>query len=1014
MKKDITNFSDNDENEIPLRDNDEFPQGALEPIEVDKMPLVSRRKFLALASASAAFAVTSCTDYRDKGAIVTYNKKPENVTYGKADYYASVYHDGTPILVKTREGRPIKVIGNPEHPLSGGTVSLQAQASVLDLYDPERIQRPLRKNGNSFAEITWEAFDSEIISKLDSIKNSGKKIVFFSNSIYSPSFLNLLNEFKNKYTNTEIVAYDSINNNAKAKAFKELYGSEMIPEIDWAKPKIILFVEADLLGSDTKAHEYTKAIMSRKNIEDVSNFNRIYTVEGSMSLTGVNSDYRFRLNPAKQIEFLLALYNALKGYKSIEEFAQKNGWNKKHAASLVKDLTDNKGAAIVYAGDILSKEAHILVEAINSLIDAKQNYVQRNGNYIACNALMPSIGLDDCKALINDMNSGNVAAFIALDTNPVYNLPKAFGFAEALKKVELKIAFTYNQNETSALCNYVAAINHSIESWGDYRSSNGIYSLRQPVIESLYENRQTESVILTWLSGNAKSYTFDSYHKYLMNYWQNNIYPLAKTSVDFQKFWFASIHDGFAEVSEAGPQNLSFNNFEAYIYSIKPLDSNGFTLIVKNSYTLGDGRYANNGWLQEMPHPVTKAVWDNYVCIAPATAKKLSLQYKDFKSTTIKLTVDGKEITAPIITQPGMEENTLLIEMGYGRTNAGTIGNEIGVDTNNLLAATHKISDRIITNVSISATGEIYPLYSTQEHHLLDEEFVKDFHKSRSIIMESTVAEYVKDSKVISKKRHLVAELDQLSVNAPHEYKEVKWGMAIDLNKCTGCGQCVIACNTENNIPVVGKTEVGKGREMHWIRLDRYYSGSNEEPQVSQQPMLCQHCDMAPCENVCPVVATTHSPDGLNQMTYNRCVGTRYCANNCPYKVRRFNYFNFRTRLKDGYYEKDSMELIHNPEVTVRSRGVMEKCTFCIQRLMEGRQEATKNGETFNGHGIKTACQEACPANAIVFGNMNDPNSEISKVIKTNLAYKALEAMGIKPNITYIAKLWNKHAEDIA
>jgi molybdopterin-containing oxidoreductase family iron-sulfur binding subunit len=498
----------------------------------------------------------------------------------------------------------------------------------------------------------------------------------------------------------------------------------------------------------------------------------------------------------------------------------------------------------------------------------------------------------------------------------------------------------------------------------------------------------------------GSSYNHDVYHKYLMNRWETDVYPMINPVSDFRKFWYSCLHDGVIE--------YTYKNPVLPVFALAGLPSlnttkNGFTVILNKNYTVGDGRYSNNGWLLELPHPVSKVAWDNYAAIAPKTAKELNVKNNDL----IEIKVHGKTLKLPVVEQPGMAEKVIVTELGYGRTNAGEVGNNVGFNAN-ILISVNGFSNWILTGAEVKKTNEIYEVYSTQEHHPLDEDFVKDLHFKRDIIKESTVEEYKKNKHVLKHEGHEI-----VNIQPEREYKGRKWAMAIDLNKCISCNNCVSSCNVENNIPVVGKDQVANGREMHWIRLDRYYSGTPEEPKVSLQPMLCQHCDHAPCENVCPVVATTHSEDGLNQMTYNRCVGTRYCANNCPYKVRRFNFFNFRDRLADGHYQKDSVALAHNPEVTVRSRGVMEKCTFCVQRIMESRQEAIKEGREVKGSEVKTACQEACPADAIIFGNMNDKESDIAKARKHDLGFHVLEALNVKPNVTYLAKLRNIYSEEL-
>ncbi|ROL62070.1 4Fe-4S dicluster domain-containing protein, partial [Bacteroidetes/Chlorobi group bacterium ChocPot_Mid] len=532
----------------------------------------------------------------------------------------------------------------------------------------------------------------------------------------------------------------------------------------------------------------------------------------------------------------------------------------------------------------------------------------------------------------------------------------------------------------------------------DFNLRSGIYSLQQPVIAPLYDTRQKEAILLGWISG---AYSENNYHKYLMDRWEKEVYPIAGTMVDFRKFWYSALHDGVIQLEQQenkippAPKDLDLTG--------SLIKESGYTVILNRSYSIGDGRYANNGWLQELPHPVSKVAWDNYAAISPKTAKELGVANNDL----IEINIEGRKVKLPVIEQPGMAEKVIATELGYGRTNAGEVGTNVGFNANALISLAGGISQWIYTGAKVTKTGEAYKVFSSQEHHPVDEEFVKDFHFKRDIIQEGTLNEYKKDKKFLKQHSH---EID--SMYGEKQYKGVKWAMAIDLNKCISCTNCITACNIENNVPVVGKDQFGRGREMQWIRLDRYYSGTPEEPKVSTQPMLCQHCDHAPCENVCPVVATNHSEDGLNQMVYNRCVGTRYCANNCPYKVRRFNFYNFREKFAEGFQAKDSLSLLHNPEVTVRSRGVMEKCTFCVQRIEEARQEATKSGRKLKGDDVKTACQVACPADAIVFGDMNDEKSDITKLRKHDLGYHVLEMLNVRPNVTYIAKLRNLHTED--
>jgi molybdopterin-containing oxidoreductase family iron-sulfur binding subunit len=606
---------------------------------------------------------------------------------------------------------------------------------------------------------------------------------------------------------------------------------------------------------------------------------------------------------------------------------------------------------------------------------------------------------EEIETLVGGMKSGRVGVVIHFDSNPLYHLPKEFGYEEALKSVPLSISLVEADNETSQHCTFVLPMNHAFESWGDYQIRSGILSLQQPVIAPLYDTRQKEAVLLSWMNKN-QPYKETLYHEYLMSRLEREVFPKLKLKVDFKTFWYSSLHDGVIEFSEPIKSDRKF--YGNALTSIALLPISGTTVALTESYFLGDGSYANNGWLQELPDPISKIVWDNYAAISPKTATSFNVATNDM----VEINLPQGAVILPVFLQPGQADDFISLSLGYGRTHAGPVGSNVGVNANQVLSKLSFTGSRVFSGATITKTANTYELVSTQEHHSLDDEFTKDLHLKRKIIREGTLNAYEKNPNFLHEEK-----TELLNITKEVEYKGVKWAMAIDMNKCIGCNACVAGCNVENNIPVVGKEQTAKGRAMQWIRIDRYYSGTDADPSLSHQPMLCQHCDNAPCENVCPVVATNHSPDGLNQMIYNRCVGTKYCSNNCPYKVRRFNFFNWRNSFADGYYEQQPVSLVHNPEVTVRTRGVMEKCTFCIQRIMEARQHAIEQGRELKGSDVKTACQEACPATAIVFGDMNDSNSEVSKYRTHTLGYHVLEETNVRPNVTYLAKLRNIESE---
>jgi molybdopterin-containing oxidoreductase family iron-sulfur binding subunit len=997
---------DNDPGILMNKEN-EFLEGVTEDFDDAKLTGISRRRFIALLTASTAFAATACTDYREKGEIIPYNKRPEDIKPGIANYYASTCggcSQSCGILVKTREGRPIKIDGNPEHPLNNGKICSKGQASILNLYDPERLKEPLISGRKS----SWEIVDKEIISLLDNASKNNREIAIVTGKIVSPTVKKLLNDFKIKYPSTKIYSVSLVDDKIRSEAWFESYGTYNYPAIKFDEANIILSIDSDILGNEGNFIENMQKYSVKREVVDKVDFNRLYVAEGRLSATGMMADYRISIDPDKQYQFVMLLAKEiLKSGSAInlsnEVISKINNSktdlkiDRNKLSYLLKDLSENKGKSIIYAGDTLSKDVHAAVNLLNEILGNTALYDFSR----SFKSFIPYSNTEELMSLIDSMNNNKVDVVIHFDTNPLFILPEYFGYESSLKKVAGTIALTESENETSSACKYVLPINNQLESWGDANLRAGIYNLQQPVIAPIFNTRQKESVLLTWLSGNTSSYKEDLYHKFLIASFNDQIYSRIKNSSDQKTIWYSALHDGFVIFTEE-IKKTDFN-LNAFLLSQELDENKSYTLHLTESYFIGDGRFANNGWLQEVPHPVSKVAWDNYASVSPALAKELNLEMND----VIEINAGEKSLNLPVIVQPGVAEKTINVELGYGRTVIGDVGNKVGFNAIGLISKYNESTPFIITNISIKKTGEKYNLVSTQEHHSLDDTFVKDFHKIRNIIQEGTIQEYIRDPNFLRNERKEI-----FGITREHKYTGVKWAMSIDLNKCTSCTACVTSCNVENNIPVVGKDQVERGREMQWLRIDRYYSGTPDEPIVSNQPMLCQHCDNAPCENVCPVNATNHSPDGLNQMAYNRCVGTRYCSNNCPYKVRRYNFFDFRDHFADEYYQNNLTSLVNNPEVTVRSRGVMEKCTFCIQRIMEARSNAITEGKELKGTDVVTACQQACPTNAIVFGDMNDPASKISKMRKHNLAYHVLEELNVKPNVTYIAKLRNTQPED--
>ena len=989
----------------------EFMEGATDDFDPLNLSSISRRKFLALLGASAALAGTSCTDYRDKGEIVPYNNKPEEITVGKPNYYASTCTacaNSCGILIKTREGRPIKVDGNPDHPVNKGKICAKGQANILNLYDPERLQKPIKKSGLAFSKVSWKEADNDVAAAL--MFSGEKEIALITNSITSPTTFKVIEEFKSKFSTSKVYSYDLFNNDIKNLAWEKTFRSGKYPLIKWDEAKIILSLESDFLGTEGNKVETSRLYARGRDVNSKS-FNRLYCIDSALTITGNNADYRLRLRPEAQFEFVMSLMNELSskgalnnpvntsGY-SMNAFASKYKLKQKVLDQLVSDLASNRGRSIIDAGNSLAENVHIAVNLLNEALGNSAMF--RDDSSVS--TFSKNSSAQELESLVQKMNAGNIAVVIHFDCNPVYHFAQDIGYTNALSKVGLVVSLSERENETTNLSKYVLPINHNFESWGDARTRTGSISLQQPVIAPLNDTRQKEAVLLTWISGKSDTFNENLYHDYLMKNWENSIYPTLNSKLDFKRFWYGALHDGIILTNETAFISRSLNSGVSSLLS-QSSQAKGYTVVIKENYNLADGSFSHNGWMQELAHPVSKIMWDNYAALSEKTCKDIGLKNNDL----IEIKGGNQKLTVPVFMQAGTADDVIIIESGFGRTNSGTVANNVGFNSNLLLSKATNYSPWIYTGATVSKTGDSYELASSQEHHAFDDARTKYLQKTRHIIQEGTVAGYLKNPKFIKEKQ----EGELPSVYDSHPYPGLKWGMAIDLNKCTGCGDCIAACNVENNIPVVGKDQVLKSREMQWLRIDRYYSGTSDEPSVSLQPMLCQHCDQAPCENVCPVAATNHSPDGLNQMIYNRCVGTRYCSNNCPYKVRRFNFFNFRDHYRDSYQENPILALMHNPEVTVRSRGVMEKCTFCVQRIAEGRADATYEKRELKGSDITTACQDSCGSNAIHFGDINDKESEFYNYRNHELGYYVLEELNIKPNVTYIAKLRNIHSEDV-
>ncbi len=954
-----------------------------------------RRDFLkALGFGLGAVTLAACQTTPVHKSI-PYLVKPEEIIPGVPNYYTSAFN-GHSILVKTREGRPIKIEGNPNCILGKGALDAKGQASVLDLYDVSKLKGPVIDN----AETSWEKVDSFVKAELSKVKSGGKKIRIVSSTINSPSTKAAIADFTTQYPNTKHIQVDAVSYTGIIKANENSFGKAVLPRYRFDKADIIVSFGADFLGSWISPLEFNRQYVSNRNEASLKNgkLSRHIQFEAGMSLTGTNADARIPVKPSEEGIALLNLYSALGGSIAGGGKLSNNPNAEKAILLAAKELSTAKGRSLVVCG---SNDISIqtLVNAINSLL----------GNYGTTidldNPSYQYAGNDaDFVEFINEMNRGEVDAVFFLNSNPGYDYTDAKAFADALAKVKLRVSFADRKDETGALCQVIAPNHHYLESWGDANPVEGYYTVVQPTINPIYNTRNAELGLLIWSDNAAQDY-----YSYVQNNWTKTVLAQAGLSWDdlLQKGSVALPEKAVGAYSFTGDLSQVAQNIASQAGTFAKGGDNAIELHIYESAGIGDGKSANNPWLQELPDPVSKVTWDNYAALNPKYAEKLGLREFDL----VEIKTDKYSVTLPVLFQPGQASGTVSVALGYGRTMAGKAAVEVGKNAYPFL----RFANASLQNsaaATITKAGGTYELAQTQTHHTIE---------GRNIVRETTLKDYLQDPNSGTGHRHQ----NKYELWDDYEMPGHNWVMAIDLNACTGCGACIVACNAENNIPVVGRDEVRRRREMHWIRIDRYYSINDSGNRVTEedeikdletmdnvsvihQPMLCQHCDHATCETVCPVLATVHSSEGLNQMAYNRCIGTRYCANNCPYKVRRFNWFNYWNDSRfDNYLNNEFTQLALNPDVTSRSRGVMEKCSMCVQRIQAGKLQAKLDKRTLKDGDIKVACQQTCPTNAIIFGDGNDPESEVSKALKSERTYYVLEEINTKPGIGYQTKVRN-------
>jgi molybdopterin-containing oxidoreductase family iron-sulfur binding subunit len=929
---------------------------------------VSRRDFLRLAGASLALAGLGAACSPPRETIVPYARRPEEVIPGEPLYFATAMPLGgyaTGLLVESHEGRPIKVEGNPEHPDSLGATDVFAQAAVLDLYDPARDQG-LRRRGRVRP---WDEFERELRQALDAQRESGGAgLRLLTETITSPSLAGQIARLLEDFPQARWHQYEPVNrDNARAGALLA-FGEDVAAQLRVGRADVILALEADLLACGPGHLRHAREFAARRRAgAEAGGMNRLYAAESSLAPTGARADHRLPLR-STEIEGLARALAIELGLPAAPPAVPLPAPAAEWAGAVARDLAAHRGASLIVAGEGQPPAVHALAHALNDTLGNAGNTVV----YTAPAAADPVDQSASLRELAEAMQAGQVQTLIVLEANPIYSAPAGLGLAGLFAQVEFTARLGLYADETSAACEWHVPAAHFLESWGDARASDGTASLIQPLIAPLYGGLPANEFVAL-LAGRPASG-----HDIVRAYWQ------GQSTGDFEDFWRSALHAGIVPGTALPEVTPALQTDWLGQPPAAPGPAGSLEIVFRPDPSTHDGRFFGNAWLRELPKPITKLTWENAALIGPATAERLGLGDGD----VVSLRLGGNSVRAPILVVPGHAPDSVTAHLGYGRPAAGDSAQPGGFNAYALWPG----GAAVASGLELSPTGDRYPLALTQEHHRLE---------GRDIVRFGTLAEYQADP-------HFAQghdALETLSLYPEYEYTGYRWGMAIDIGACTGCNACVIACQAENNIPVVGKDQVLAGREMHWLRVDQYFVGEGANPQSYFQPVPCMHCEKAPCEVVCPVAATVHSDDGLNDMVYNRCVGTRYCSNNCPYKVRRFNYLDYHDNLPAA------ASLRHNPDVTVRTRGVIEKCTYCVQRIRESQGRAERDGRRLDADEVMTACQQACPTQAIVFGDLNDPESAVAGLKAHPLNYAMLGELNTQPRTTYLAALRNPNPE---
>jgi Fe-S-cluster-containing dehydrogenase component len=963
----------------------------------------SRRDFLRLAGFTLAGATVSGCERAPVHRAAPYLIAPDELVTGRSYHYASTCGGCSAacgLLVKNRDGRPIKLEGNPEHPLSRGGLCAAGQASILGLYDEQRLKQPLQ--GGQPAE--WSAVDGAIGTKLDDIRKQKGTVRFLSGPIVSPTAAAAIRGFFQTFAGARHVVLDPPFSAAILEAHNRTHGSKVLPHYHFDKAEVIVGFDADFLGTWVSPVEFTAAYQAGRRLDgSEKSFSYHVQFESLMSLTGGKADRRMVIAPEELGTVLSALATRL-AEKAKVSFPHDSESPSSIPVAFLDHLADHlwhhKSRSLIVCGSqrvdvqVICNFINHILEAYDNTLDIRHPSYQRQGSDLAVSELF------------SEIRDGKVTGLFIHGCNPVHDLPGSDRLADDLKRVPLIVSFAPRFDETARAAHFVCPDHHYLEGWSDAEPVSGIVSLVQPTISPLANTRSILESLAAWSGKPRISYDLVREH------WEKEILPRHGRNADFQEFWDETLHNGFASVRPRSTIPGAFKQ-EAVkaVPSGKTLDAGSYSLVLYPKVGMPDAGHAYNPWLQELPDPICKVTWDNYASLSPAAAAQLSVGNGD----VVRIEVADATLELPVFVQPGQHDQTVAVALGYGSVLSARFANigpawiqarpSVGAD--GLVGKNASPLSRWVDNglmltrsdARIAKTGKQQPLASTQDYNRISvpKQLAIPGEESRPIIREMTLEEYAHERAQKTK----VGTPEEDLWPSDHPESNIRWGMAIDLNACTGCSACVIACQAENNIPVVGKDEVRRNREMHWMRIDRYYSQTDDHVDVAHQPMLCQHCGHAPCEVVCPVLATVHSDEGLNEQIYNRCVGTRYCANNCPYKVRRFNWFEYA-------HDDILQNLALNPDVTVRSRGVMEKCTFCVQRIEQARSEAGGPTRPLSDGAVQTACQQSCPAQVIAFGNLKDPNSRVAKLARSGRSYAVLGELNIRPSVKYLALVRNR------